>query len=65
MLTWRNAKCQRVDACRKADICRAKKATRKSTNKVKQKRKTLGAVRKGFNDKNEQEEGETYGSGAF
>ena len=49
-----------ADACRKADICHAKKATRKSTNKVKQRRKTLRAVRKGFNDKNEQEEGETW-----
>ena len=53
------------NACRKADICRVKLANRKSTNKVKQRRKTLRAVRKGFNDKNEQEEGETYGSGAF
>ena len=54
-----------ADTCRKADICRVKQANRKSTNKAKQRRKTLQAVRKGFNDKNEQEEGETYGSGAF
>ena len=54
-----------ANACRKADICRVKQAKRKSTNKVKQRRKTLRAVRKGFNDKNEQEEGETYGSEAF
>ena len=54
-----------ADACRKADICRVKQVNRKSTNKIKQRRKTLRAVRKGFNDKNEQEEGETYGSGAF
>ena len=53
------------NACRKADICRVKLANRKSTNKVKQRRKTLRAVRKGFNDKNEQEEGETYGSEDF
>ena len=54
-----------ADAYRKADICRVKQANRKSTSKVKQRRKTLRAVRKGFNDKNEQEEGLTYGSGAF
>ena len=54
-----------ADACRKADICRVKQANRKSTKKVKQRRKTLRAVRKGFNDKNKQEEGETYGSAAF
>ena len=54
-----------ADACQKADICRVKQANRKSTNKVKQRRKTLQAVRKGFNDKKKQEEGETYGSGAF
>ena len=54
-----------ADACRKADICRVKQANRKSTNMVKQRRKTLRAVRKGFNDKNEQKEGETYESGAF
>ena len=53
------------DSCRKAGILRVKQANRKSTNKVKLRRKTLRAVRKGFNDKNEQEEGETYGSGAF
>ena len=54
-----------ADACRKANICRVKQANRKSPSKVKQRRKTLRAVRKGFNDKNEQEEGGTYGSGAF
>ena len=54
-----------ADACRKANICRVKQANRKSPSKVKQRRKTLRAVRKGFNGKNEQEEGETYGSGAF
>ena len=54
-----------ADTCRKADICREKQANRKSTSKVKQRRKTLWAVTKGFNDKNEQEEGETYGSRAF
>ena len=35
-----------------------KQANQKSTNKVKQRHK-------GFNDKNEPEEGETYRSGAF
>ena len=54
-----------ADACQKGDICRVKQAKRKSINKVKQRRKTLRAVRKGFNDKNEQEGGVTYGSGAF
>ena len=54
-----------ADACRKADIYRVKQANRKPTNKVKQRRKTLWEVRKGFNEKNEQGEGETYGTGAF
>ena len=35
-----------ADACQKGDICRVKQAKRKSTNKVKQRRKTLRAVRK-------------------
>ena len=40
-----------ADAFRKADTCRVKHANRKSTHKVKQRRKTLRAGRKGFNDK--------------
>lgn len=54
-----------TEGCKKSDIQRVKQSDHKSTTKVKQRRKKLRATRKGYNDKNELEEGETYASGAF
>ena len=54
-----------VSGFQKCDIARVKEANRKSTDRTQKRRKKLRAIRKGFNDKNALEEGETYGYGAF
>ena len=50
---------------RKADCLCIRRSVRKSMEHVKKKRKQLRATRKGFADKKELEEGETYGYGQF
>lgn len=49
----------------KCDIKRIKHANLKSTEKCKNRRKRLRGIRKGFKDKEEQEEGQVYGYGQF
>lgn len=49
----------------KTDVARVKECDQKSSEPVKKRRKKLRAIRKGFNDRNELDEGETYASGAF
>ena len=50
---------------RKADCFHIRHSDHKSAQHVKKRRKQLRAIRKGFTDKNELEEGETYGYGQF
>ena len=50
------------EGLRKSDIQYVKQSDKKSTKRVKQRRKKLLGIRKGLNDKNE---GETYACGAF
>ena len=54
-----------TDGFNNSDINRIIQCNRKSSDSVKSKRKSLHAERKGFNDQNELEEGETYASGKF
>ena len=54
-----------VESSNRADLERIKQSDRKSTGRVKARRKTLRGIRKGFNDKHELDEGETYASGSF
>ena len=54
-----------MEGCTTADLKRIKQSDRKSTDGVKARRKTLRAIRKGFNDKHELDEGDTYASGSF
>ena len=54
-----------IHGCAKADLDRISQANRKSTDATKARRKTLRATRKGFNDKHELNEVETYASGSF
>ena len=51
--------------CVKHDEKRINSMDIKCLAKVKQRRKRLRAIRKGFQDKHEEAEGETYASGAF
>ena len=50
---------------RKADCLRVRHSDHKSMKHVNKRRKQLRAIRKGFADKNELEEGETSGYGQF
>ena len=50
---------------RKADCLRVRHSYHKSMKHVNKRRKQLRAIRKGFADKNELEEGETSGYGQF
>ena len=54
-----------MEGCTTADLKHIKQSDRKSTDGVKARRKTLRAIRKGFNDKHELDEGDTYASGSF
>ena len=54
-----------MEVCTRADLEHIKQSDRKSTDGVKARRKTLRSIRKGFNDKHELDEGETYASGSF
>ena len=54
-----------VAGLKKNDIKRIKESNRKASDIEKKRRKKLRGIRKGFDDKNALEEGETYSSGAF
>ena len=54
-----------MEGCTRADLKRIKQSDRKSTDRVKVRRKTLTVISKVFNDKHEHDEGETYASGSF
>ena len=54
-----------IESGTRVDLERIKQSDRKSTDGVKARRKTLRAIRKGFNNKHELDEGETYASGSF
>ena len=49
----------------KADVKRVMESNRKASETEKKRRKKRRAIRKGYEDKNTMEEGETYGYGAF
>ena len=50
---------------RKHDTARVKASDRRSSEPVKRRRKLLHANRKGYQDKHEEVEGETYAKGGF
>ena len=49
--------------CRDGDLQRETNATRKSLGSTKQRRKTLRAIRKGFQDSTKEKEGDVYNPG--
>ena len=51
--------------CQKLDMGRIAKSKRRSSVAAKQRRKTLRAIKKGFQDQKKTEEGTTYAKGAF
>ena len=54
-----------IEGCTGVDLERIKQSDCKSIDGVKERQKTLRTIRKGFNDKHELDEGETYAGGSF
>ena len=54
-----------LSICKKLDSNRITKSKRRSSVQYKQRRKTLRAIKKGFHDKKQTEEGTTYAKGDF
>ena len=51
--------------CQKLDMGHIAKSRRRSSVAAKQRRKTIRAIKKGFQDQKKTEEGTTYAKGAF
>ena len=55
----------KMEDCTRVDLERIKQSDCKLIDGVKARQKTLRTIRKGFNDKHELDEGETYAGGSF